>query len=209
MRKLLSTVVVAAALLSVPSQAEAGFTMGFRLGLGFPGGELEDGLDLGDDVELAVPFLFQLGGAFAQDRMSVEGFFELSPMVLTDEVSDGCELLGAGADCAAAGLRIGALFSYRFMPERSTPWVGGALAWETLTETVEDSFVGDADWTYSGYNVELMGGYDFKLGRVFALGPYASFQFGEFTDLSGDLDYDPNAGMHTWLQLGVRGRFDF
>lgn len=207
MRKLLSLGVVLAALLTVPGRAEAGFTLGFRAGLGFPGGELSQGTDLGDEVSLSVPLMIQLGGAFAQNRMSVEGFFELNPMALADEASDACDL--QGADCTAAGVRVGVLGSYRFQPERSTPWLGAALAFETLTETAESPLIGDEDWTFSGYNVELMGGYDFKLSRVFALGPYASFQFGEYTDVSGDLEGDPNADMHTWLQIGLRGRFDF
>lgn len=203
MKRFMGSVILAAALLGVPATARAGFTMGARLGLGFPGGELERGVDVGDDISLSVPIMFQLGGAFAQNRFSVEGFLELSPMALSSDITDGCDAFNL--DCSALGMRVGVLGSLRFAPQnRFTPWLGVGLAYETLTEST-----GDADWTYGGMNGELMGGLDFKLGRVFWLGPFLSLQLGKFTDLSGDVSYDPDAGTHTWIQLGARGRFDF
>ncbi len=149
---------------------------------------------------MSVPLMLQLGGAFAQDRVSVEGFFELSPMALSSDVTDTC------SDCSAVGLRIGALGSFRFTPQkRFTPWVGLGIAYETLTE--DNGF---NSWTYSGLNWDFSGGMDFKLGRVFALGPFVSLQFGEFDSVSGDISGDINdTGMHSWFQIGARGRFDF
>jgi hypothetical protein len=199
MKRFMGSVIVAAALLAAPVTAHAGFTMGFRVGLGFPGGELVNGYDLSRNVAMSVPLMLQLGGAFAQDRVSVEGFFELSPMALSSDVTDTC------SDCSAVGLRIGALGSFRFTPQkRFTPWVGLGIAYETLTEDT-----GFNSWTYSGLNWDFSGGVDFKLGRVFALGPFVSLQFGEFDSVSGDISGDLNTGMHSWFQIGARGRFDF
>ncbi len=199
MKRFMGSLAVAAALLAAPATAHAGFTMGFRVGLGFPGGELESGYDLANDVAVAVPLMVQLGGAFAQDRVSVEGFFELSPMALSSDISDVC------SDCTAVGMRVGALGSFRFTPQkRFTPWLGLGLSYELLTEDT-----GYASWTYSGVNWDFSGGMDFKLGRVFALGPFVSLQLGEFTEVDGDVSGTLDSGMHSWFQIGVRGRFDF
>lgn len=195
-------------LLAVPVAAQAGFTMGARLGFGFPGGELQQDVDIEDFASRETSFMFHLGGAFAQNHASIEGFFELSPMTLSDDFQDVCD--AGGWDCSALGMRLGVMGTFRFMPEQFvSPWVGAGLGWEMFYLNYDPEI-----FIYTGTTFELMGGLDFKAGPVFSWGPYVSMQFGTYTDATYDdtydtYDYDPDAGMHTWLQIGIRGKFDF
>lgn len=196
-------------LLAVPVAAQAGFTMGARFGLGFPGGEAFDGGDIDEVVARSNSFMFHLGGAFAQNHASIEGFLEVSPMTLDSQLEEDCDFYGDS--CAAVGMRVGVMGTFRFAPQQFlSPWVGGGLGWEML--------YADFDYytyTFTGTTFELMGGVDFKAGPVFSWGPYASMQFGTYTDATywddagGSVDFDPDAGMHTWFQIGIRGKFDF
>lgn len=207
MRKI-GGLIAAVLLLAVPAAAQAGFTMGARFGFGFPGGELERDYDLDEDVARSNSFMFHLGGAFAQNHASIEGFLELSPMKLNSDLEDLCDL--SGIDCTIFGMRLGVMGTFRFMPQQFlSPWVGASLGWEMLAE----DFDGNTG-VYTGTTFELMGGLDFKAGPVFSWGPFLSMQFGTYTDVeydttSGSGSYDPDAGMHTWIQLGIRGKFDF
>lgn len=65
-----------------------------------------------------------------------------------------------------------------------------------------------------------MGGVDFRLDRVFGLGPFVDFSLGEYTgylfspgeyssDEPPDRSYQdiPEKALHEWLMLGIRGVF--
>ena len=216
--KRLGWVFTVAALVVVPAAAQAGFTMGGRLGLGVPFGELQGEVggvsgtqgDLGDVVAVEAPSInLHLGAAFAEDRFAVEGFFELSPLVISEKTNDWCR--ANDANCKVLGTRFGVTGSFRFFPKGSlTPWVGGGLGYERLSVDQEvRSFV------YTGISYELMGGLDVKADQGASWGPYASLQLGSFSDVEFDSDlygsdsWPANAGIHGWFQLGIRGRVDF
>lgn len=216
--KRLGGMLAAAALVVVPAVAQAGFTMGGRLGLGVAFGELQGEVggvpgtqeDLGDVVALEAPSInLHLGAAFAEDRVAVEGFFELSPLIITEEMNDWCRV--NDANCKVLGTRFGVTGSFRFSPEGSlTPWVGAGLGYERLSIDQEVR-----SYVYTGISYELSGGLDFKADDGASWGPYASIQLGSFSDVEFDSDlygsdsWGPRAGIHGWFQLGIRGRVDF
>src|SRR5512139_3963673 len=101
MRRILGVVAVLAAL--APSAARAGFVIGGRLGLAFPGGEVAGNEKLGDYVDWAMPLQLDIGGR--GERFAVSGYLRLAPGKLDPSIQDGCDAVGAS--CSILDLGIG------------------------------------------------------------------------------------------------------
>jgi hypothetical protein len=207
MRKVLATLVFLAAL--APSAASAGFTLGGRLGVAFPGGEIGGGDKLADFVDWAVPLQLDLGGR--GEHFELGGYLRLAPGKLDASIQDGCD--ASGASCSSSDLGVGAQVNYHFAAAPAGPWVGGFAGWEMLRY---DADLGGNKMSLSatGWELGAQGGIDFAWGG-FVLGPYAVLGFGQFgkatAEVNGSSDTQDitDKGMHRWFQLGARAGFVF
>jgi hypothetical protein len=209
MRSILAALAAAAAL--APSGANAGFTIGGRLGLAFPGGNTAGDSKLSDSVDWAVPFQLDVGGR--GQHLAFAGYLRLAPGKLDLGLKNDCE--SRGATCSVLDLGVGFQASYHFSTARAGPWVGGFVGWERLRY---DLSVGadTGTLTATGWEYGVQGGLDFAWG-VFTLGPFGEIALGRFTELAS---YDPRSGTtdthaisdertHAWFIVGVKTAFVF
>ena len=172
---------------------------------------------LGDDTYGAVPLWLDAGYRLTPELML--GAYFVYGLVLPKTAASGDPLGGGcpeGFDCFASGVRLGLQAQYRFLLGPAfQPWLGIGVGYEWVSSRLEGQAFGiplDASTSYSGPDLlHLQGGVDFRLGRVFGLGPFLSVSAMEYTSCSLELSADSSTcelndkGWHGWLVFGVRG----
>lgn len=118
-------------------------------------------------------------------------------------LSDACK--AANASCSSVSLRIGIEAQYHIIPDgKINPWVGYGIGFESSAF----SFASKGLTTSSGIAgpefAHLMGGVDFRLTKVFGLGPYADLSVAQYTSTSGSSQEIKDKALHEWLTLGVK-----
>jgi hypothetical protein len=185
--------------------------LAFRTGVASPGGDAADGLRMADlfgeqlslGVELGVrttPNLYV--GLFAEGGVGQAG------------AVSGC--LGTGrCDTSSASGRVGVGMRWHLAPYAPIdPWFGYGVAISGATVSGDDAF-GSFSRTLTGVEfAKLSVGADLKLSRGAALGLYAEWTSGVFTEMedrengavvsSGHID---GTATHSWFTVGPRIRF--
>lgn len=220
---LLATLVIAA-----PATSLAQLQLGVRTGVDVAAGSIAHNaqtgasLDLGDTQVAQVPFQLDVGFEVTPE-LALGGYFGLGGGIVSDSFlqDDGGNRacgrnLGHGTViCTGFNWRAGVQGSYAFTGiwQRFVPWLGLGLGYESVSTRAEDDSA-NATITYTGYEVGVRAGGDFRLGRRFALGPYVGVSVGQFRkakltgsgigSLSGDI---ADKAYHEWIGVGVRGAF--
>src|SRR5512138_795456 len=178
MRKLL--VVLAAVAMPVASHAQGGFTLGFRLGYGAPGGDVMKDAAMSDLASGQVPL--QLDAMYRiNPEIAVGGYFSYGFGGVSGASKDQCDAFGI--DCSTSTLRLGLQGTYTFtMVQKFVPWVGLGTGYEALS--VEASAGGNSATTdYTGWEYfNLQVGGDYKVSPLFALGPYIQYAMGQYSN---------------------------
>jgi hypothetical protein len=220
-------IVIVTALLQVTSLAHAeedpipvtpkvaSFHLGVRIGYSLPLGNTNDsttsaGLvktSLSEAVSGGIPVILDLGYRLTPRVML--GVYGQYGYVFVKEGDAGCP---SGGECSGADYRFGVQGRYDLSPEKTLrPWFGLGLGYEILT----------GKGTYSGFEfsrsfwgfefLNLQGGVDFALGESLAIGPFAQFSVGQFSNTKTPLGSDSQdiTGTHGWLTLGVAGSAEF
>lgn len=184
--------------------------LAFRTGLASPGGDAYEGMRMADmfgeqvtlGVELGVRAAPQLYmGLFAEGGFGQAG------------VANGC---AAGAcDTSATSGRLGVQLRWHLAPYAPIdPWLGYGMAVSAAKVSGEDAY-GTFSRTLSGVEfAKLSAGADLRLSRGAAIGLYAEWTTGVFTDV---VDRENGAvvssgaptatATHSWFTIGPRIRF--
>jgi len=186
------------------------FQVGLRLGYGIPFGSFQKDQSMSDGVAGMVPLWLDLGYIITPNVM-LGAYAHYAYVSLANDPSDACD--AADESCSASDLRLGVQGHYHLAPgEALDPWFGLGIGYEMLTfkgpigaTPTGGTQVGKA--TYKGFEfANLQLGADFVVTKSLAVGPFASFSFGQFSSVGGDLDGDiEDKAFHEWLVLGVRG----
>jgi len=206
-----------AAVAHKPPPAHRGFQMALRTGFSLPFGKVnsetpgttDDGTKMSDFVTGQVPLFIELGGKPIK-QLFIGGYMGVAFGGAAGDSSDACDFVNA--DCIGISTRIGVEVQYHILPDQDlNPWVGYGLGLESASLAVTK---GDQDGniSYAGFEfVRLSAGLDFRVSRIFGVGPYADFSLGqyysyrvdapEFEDRDGDLD---EKALHEWLTVGAR-----
>jgi len=177
-----------------------GFQMDIRTGYSLPMGSFVKDVDLSNAVSGQVPFIVDIGGKPIPE-LFIGGYFGMGFGGFGGTSSDACK--AAGEDCAAVGLHMGVEAQYHILPRGSVnPWVGYGLGYESLGRAVSRNGV-TASASVGGFEfARLMGGVDFRLTRVFGVGPFVDLSMATYSSTSsGSI---PETAMHQWLTLGAR-----
>ena len=185
--------------------------MALRTGAAIPLGSFEAGEDLAGIFSAQVPLTADIGGKIGH-HVFLGGYLGLG---IGGTGGDVIVCRPSNVSCATASFRAGIEVLYHFLPERFTnPWIGYGLGYESSAIGISR---GDGTGTYAGAGFEFahfMGGVDFRLGRVFGIGPFVDLSLAEFVHARVDTPGDPvqdgsidNPALHEWLVLGVRGVF--
>ena len=119
---------------------------------------------------------------------------------------------GGGSTCSARVWRVGLQATWTFATASgSEPWVGLASGYEWAI--MDRTRGGTVTTTLSGFEpIAVQGGWEWRLGRWLALGPYALAGVGRYSRMSVDTGFGsatediPDRAVHGWIHLGVRGR---
>ncbi len=195
--------------------AHRGFQMALRTGFAMPFGTAQkagNGLPktkMSDFVGGQVPFFIEIGGKPIK-QLFIGGYFGLGVGPAGGDAADACD--DQNVDCLGVSTRFGVEVQYHILPhEDLNPWVGYGIGFETASLAVKD---GDEDGSlnYGGFEfARLSGGVDFRISRVFGLGPFVDFSMGtygtyrwdapKFEDSDGDI---AETALHEWLTVGAR-----
>ncbi len=180
-----------------------GLSLGARVGYGIPMGDARASISLGDVVSGQVPV--QLDATWRFDRS-----WRLGLYVQYGFASVAGAFCPAGASCSGQNFRLGAQTAYAFEAGDSSPWVGAGLGLEWQSASVSTGAVKNEIRLFGFEILNLQAGWDFRPAAGFSVGPFASFSLGQYqTATSGGVSENLATALHEWLELGVRGAFDF
>ncbi len=197
---------------------ESGFSLGARLGFGLPLGDVwadTAGVTapLGDQFKGELPIWIDAGYRFARNWF-VGAYLQLGIGIVNKDKLTACAQ--SGNSCKSSDVRLGVEGTYAFSPGQTfNPWVGLGTGYEWANLQIEGPG-GSGEIAVKGWEFfNLQVGGDFLVSSVFGIGPYAAFSLGQYStgtitvgsaSLNGDIT---NKKVHGWLQLGVRGTFNF
>ena len=205
MKKILSAIVVAAAVVFAPS-AQAQFALDLKLAYALPMGDYTLNSPLSDSVSGALPIGLDARYRFTPN-LSAGVYFQYAPAFVKN--------CSPGFSCSASGVRLGIEAVYAFMPDAEfNPWVSLGTGWEWATLKTTGGGEADASATLDGweyFNIQVGG--DVALSKMFSVGPYVGFSGGTYTTLSGSFGGtnasasipSANRAFHSWFQFGVKG----
>lgn len=203
MRKLVAVAALIVAF-AIPTAASAQIFIGARLGVGFPWGKIVDepgANDLKDLAKAQVPVQLDLGLKLGK-ALALGAYASYGFVMLDDDLKDACD--AANWDCRAATLRFGVQANLHAENSATTEFWGGVTLGYTQVK-YEEILVDE--YTLSGFEGGLQGGFDFLASPAFRFGPFASLTVGQFNkwdDGTNDGEVD-NTAMHGWFQIGIRG----
>lgn len=194
--------------LAGPALAAGGPALGLRVGWAFPLGDAQAGDRLADAFRGAVPVGLE-GHWRLGERLSAGFHFEYGFGLVAPR------LAGAFASARGADLRLGAAARFRFPAGWPfEPWVGAGAGWEWARFWVRGAAPGRLG--LSGPELQLEAGGEHSLrGSRFAVGPFLSARFGRYGSAweSGPEGSSSasvrKTAIHAWLQVGLRGGFDW
>jgi len=196
MRKSMILAAAIAALLA-PAAARAQLQLGARLGWSIPAGEAFDGGDLSRFMTGAVPIQLDVGYAFGAFGVGIYAGYALGR--LDTDISNQCDAVRL--ECGVRTLRAGlqATFTFEDASPAIAPWVGLGVGYESTKFETANIL------TYSGWEVPLQVGADWKATPAFRVGPFVSYALGQYLDDgTGSIDAK---GTHSYVTLGLRGQF--
>lgn len=201
--------------------ARVGFQMALRTGYAVPMGKARGGTNadgstngfaMSDGFSGQVPIFIEIGGKVIPN-IFVGGYLGLGFGGAAGQFDTLCSQ--GGLTCVTVGLRLGAEIQYHVLPgEKTNPWLGYGFGFESVAIGMSASGQTFTD-SFSGLEfAHLMGGVDFRLSRVFGIGPFVDFSLGQYTSYHveapgiGSQDGDvQTTAMHEWLAFGARGTF--
>lgn len=213
---LLGTLTASTAAWAQTPPARTGFQMDIRTGYAIPygtaigsQGESDGGeLAMSDYVSGQVPLIVDIGGKVIPN-LFVGGYFGFGFGGAAGNASTSCERSGGG--CLAVSLRVGALAQVHFIPEGDVnPWLGYGIGFESVA-LAQDRNGTTSSLAFGGWEfAHFMGGVDFRLTRVFGIGPFIDVSMGQYGSASADngdttIDQDiEEKALHGWVTFGAR-----
>jgi hypothetical protein len=218
MRKLLFAGLVA---LLVPTASHAQFQLGLRVGYAPAMGDAANGASMSDvslssQIPLQLDANYKLDKDFAVGVYFSYGFGQVDNKAFQSLV--GFQVCGAnGIECSGSSLRFGAQGSYTFNQVTGpfVPWAGLFGGYESVSSKISNAPGGAATFDFTGWELGLQVGGDYKVNEQFSVGPYLTASLGQYGSAEGKLNGTTvfsgsitDTAMHNWLTIGVMGKFN-
>jgi len=172
--------------------------MALRTGYALPLGKAEEDLEMKDFASGQVPIFIEVGGK-PIPHLFIGGYLGFGFGGPAGLLKEAC-----GGRCSAASFRIGVEGQLHILPAGlANPWLGYGIGLESIAiGTSGDDSVGLAGVELARFSA----GVDFRLTKVFGVGPFVDFSMGNYSSISvGSLSADiERQAMHEWLTLGAR-----
>jgi hypothetical protein len=205
----------------VPAGIELGARVGYGLALGSLTGNA--GSNLGDVINGAVPIWIEAAYRIPHPNLSIGVYFQYGAGMVNSSSANGLSAFISGGNCTTSGVACsantvmyGLHAHYHVLPgAKFDPWIGGGFGMENLNVSIAagSSSVG-ASLSAFDFLVAEAGG-DYQPSKNFGIGPAVWFAMGQYGNASvtrnGTTQSSAinNASMHEWLNIGLRGVFDF
>lgn len=193
--------------LLVPAASHAQVDLGLRIGFAPAMGDAAKDSPMSDGIKSQVPV--QLDALYRLNKdVGLGAYFSYG----FGQVASACK--EGGVTCSANVIRVGLEGTYTLSQVQFAlvPWVGAGLGWER--GAIKEELGGQKqDTSFTGYELNLQAGGDYKVNDQFVLGPYLMLNFARYGNFdtsgalgsaSGSID---NKAMHEWFGFGVRGKF--
>lgn len=198
---------VAAALL-LPVGAAARPTLGLRLGWAPAVGSAASRVPMSEELRWQLPL--QLDALWRFGSLGAGAYASWGA------ARAGTEACADGAACSAQVLRAGAQGAWTFPPWSfgAAPWLGAGAGWEWASRRRE-RLGASATTRWDGPELAVQGGAEWRLGRRFAVGPFAVVALGRYAGIAVETSVESASAsigeraVHAWIQLGARGTIDF
>ncbi len=178
--------------------------MDIRTGYAVPLGKVWEGQDFSDLTSGHVPFILDIGGKVIPE-LFLGGYFALGFGGAGGTFKTECE--AEHVSCSTVDVHLGFEAQYHILPAGAVnPWVGYGLGYESLAMGSSSNGTTNTS-SVSGFEfARFMAGVDFRLTRVFGVGPFVDLSMGSFSKADvGSVTVDiPQTATHEWLTLGVR-----
>jgi hypothetical protein len=192
-------------------KARTGFQIAIRPGVAIPLGSVQNGLKLSDVASPQFAATVDIGAKIIPN-LFIGGYLGLNIGGAGGSLSDSCNT--ANATCTAVTLRIGVQAQYHIIPDgKINPWVGYGIGYEATS--INES-VGALSVSTTAAGVEfahLMAGVDFRISRVFGIGPFADLAVAQYSSFSSGNSNNSTSqditdkALHEWLTIGAKITF--
>ena len=190
--------------------AHSGFQVAARAGVAIPLGDAAQNMPLSDGLGAQFAAIVDIG-AKVIPQLFIGAYLGGNVGAVGPQASKDCDTARASG-CIAFTYRIGVEAQYHILPAgKVDPWVGYGIGYEVSRlsgnaggTTISSTFVGPE------YG-HVLAGVDFRLTKIFGIGPFVDFSFGKYTNQSsepsGQSAEIANKAMHEWLTLGAKFLF--
>ena len=193
-------------------RARVGFQLGLRTGLAVPLGKATGAPsgEMSNAFAPQVPLFVEIGGKVIP-HLFIGGYLGLGFGGTAGDLRESC----TSSTCIGIGARFGAEAQFHYLAGGARePMARLGLGYESVGVVIsEGNRTGNL--SYNGFEfAHFMGGVDFRLSRVFGLGPFAGFSIGQYRKIHYELTGDTTikgdiaeTAIHEWLTVGLRTVF--
>lgn len=189
---------------TAPPPARTGFQMDIRTGYSVPMGSAFNGTKLSDTTSGEVPFLVDIG-AKVIPQLFIGGYTGFAIGGAGGASKASCE--ARNADCLTLRFHLGVEAQYHILPAgRVNPWLGYGLGIESFGQSRTVNGL-STTLTMSGFEfARFMAGVDFRVHRVFGVGPFVDLSMASFNRMSDGSNSATitDSATHSWLTFGAR-----
>jgi hypothetical protein len=191
------------------------FQIALRTGAEIPAGDVSaaQGDSMSNAFSVQIPFLLEIG--VKVHPMIFLGAYGGPSIGGTSSVFSGAQSCSSSRSCIGTDWRVGLEVQVHFRPaERLNPWVGYGIGYEAASVTASGGGMPEGNESFSGLELaRIAAGLDFRLSKLFGVGPFAEVDFGSYSHehvqtVSPPATSDqsiPNTALHEWISVGVRG----
>ncbi len=190
--------------------AHTGFQVAARAGVAIPLGDAAEGAALADGLGPQFAAIVDIGAKIIP-QLFLGAYLGGNVGAVGSQTSEACDKQHASG-CLAFTYRIGAEVQFHIIPDgKVDPWIGYGIGYEVsrITGTANGTTIST---TLVGPEYgHILAGVDFRLTKIFGIGPFVDFSFGKYTNQSsepsGMSSSIANTATHEWLTLGAKFLF--
>jgi len=193
--------------------AHRGFQVAARGGAAIPLGNAAKDSPLSDSFGAQFAAIVDIGGKIIPE-LFIGAYLGGNVGAVGSETSKICDARRASG-CLAVTYRIGVQAQYHIIPDgKVDPWVGYGIGYEVSRIGGTENGLDFSTTSYGPEYGHILAGVDFRLTKIFGIGPFVDFSFGKFTNqtsdpqpVAGQSSDLANTALHEWLTIGAKFLF--
>lgn len=187
-----------------------GFQVAARAGVAIPLGDAAKDMPLSDGLGAQFAAIVDIGGKVIP-QIFIGAYLGANVGAVGSQTSKDCDQVQASG-CLGLTYRIGVQLQYHIIPDgKVDPWIGYGIGYEATRVTGSSSGTTFSTTLVGPEYGHILAGVDFRLTKIFGIGPFVDFSFGKYTNVSsqpsGRSADITDTAMHEWLTIGAKFLF--